>query len=560
MESPSLRGRRNEPVEVKHKIKEVVRDERKRDYSEKRHSEIYESRHYRPEKEHYSRSGHYKADSRREHYRIEEKGAGIMVKERRSSKSTLRMIQEEIVSIVERDYHNRVILQMITDFIGKSLPIPSFIADNQDSISSFASISFETREKVKRPLPTFKKLKSSEPVEKTSSKLIKKNYKLLSKKKRFYMESDADSSSSSSLSGSSNSDSDDEGIFGFKLFVGENLPIQPDLMEIDANEIETTDIQKSKLAEQVDLKDHHVLKDSKIPKKPRTKKSAKKKANRQIKDAIIYQKPTRIPFNFTELEERVAPEIWAKAALVPDGDYQSDVLLDISDLKLEEMGYDSEDQRIITFLLMKEAEKRTEARSNRMHLFDEDGQRRHLTGSARSEGYYAITSAEKKAHARVVSQRNRDTTTSPSKILATTSIPSEMRTASSRASRFTQRQLILGPDSKKQPVPIDSAESVRFKQMKNRKTRLKFAKSDIHDWGLFAMEKIEANDMIIEYIGEKIRLKIADLREIQYEKQGIGSSYLFRVDDDIVIDATKIGNLARFINHCCEASAIPFNN
>jgi SET domain-containing protein len=58
--------------------------------------------------------------------------------------------------------------------------------------------------------------------------------------------------------------------------------------------------------------------------------------------------------------------------------------------------------------------------------------------------------------------------------------------------------------------------------------------------------------MIIEYIGEKIRLKIADLREIEYEKQGIGSSYLFRVDDDIVIDATKMGNLARFINHCCE--------
>ncbi|GLD48987.1 histone-lysine N-methyltransferase SETD1A [Lates japonicus] len=33
--------------------------------------------------------------------------------------------------------------------------------------------------------------------------------------------------------------------------------------------------------------------------------------------------------------------------------------------------------------------------------------------------------------------------------------------------------------------------------------------------------------------------------------QGIGSSYLFRVDHDTIIDATKCGNLARFINHCC---------
>ncbi|NXT72868.1 SET1A methyltransferase, partial [Chaetops frenatus] len=34
-------------------------------------------------------------------------------------------------------------------------------------------------------------------------------------------------------------------------------------------------------------------------------------------------------------------------------------------------------------------------------------------------------------------------------------------------------------------------------------------------------------------------------------QEGIGSSYLFRVDHDTIIDATKCGNLARFINHCC---------
>uniref|UniRef100_A0A672MJU3 SET domain-containing protein n=2 Tax=Sinocyclocheilus grahami TaxID=75366 RepID=A0A672MJU3_SINGR len=57
--------------------------------------------------------------------------------------------------------------------------------------------------------------------------------------------------------------------------------------------------------------------------------------------------------------------------------------------------------------------------------------------------------------------------------------------------------------------------------------------------------------MIIEYVGQSIRQVIADMRERRYEKEGIGSSYLFRVDQDTIIDATKCGNLARFINHSC---------
>mmetsp|Transcript_11354 Transcript_11354/g.38728 ORF Transcript_11354/g.38728 Transcript_11354/m.38728 type:complete len:97 (-) Transcript_11354:340-630(-) len=30
-----------------------------------------------------------------------------------------------------------------------------------------------------------------------------------------------------------------------------------------------------------------------------------------------------------------------------------------------------------------------------------------------------------------------------------------------------------------------------------------------------------------------------------------GDCYMFRVDDDTVVDATLKGNVARFINHCC---------
>lgn len=87
-----------------------------------------------------------------------------------------------------------------------------------------------------------------------------------------------------------------------------------------------------------------------------------------------------------------------------------------------------------------------------------------------------------------------------------------------------------------------------------RKKQLKFARSGIHDWGLFALEPIAADEMVIEYVGESLRQSLADLREKKYESEGCGSSYLFRVDTETIIDATKCGNLARFINHCCNVS------
>ena len=51
-----------------------------------------------------------------------------------------------------------------------------------------------------------------------------------------------------------------------------------------------------------------------------------------------------------------------------------------------------------------------------------------------------------------------------------------------------------------------------------------------------------------------MRQAVADERERRYEAAGIGSSYLFRVDHDYIIDATRNGNMARFINHCCDVS------
>jgi len=91
----------------------------------------------------------------------------------------------------------------------------------------------------------------------------------------------------------------------------------------------------------------------------------------------------------------------------------------------------------------------------------------------------------------------------------------------------------------------------KYNQLTMRKKQVKFMKSAIHGWGLFALEDIAQDDFVIEYVGQQVRSGLSDIREIDYTKKGIGSSYLFRLDGTHVIDATKHGNSARFINHCC---------
>lgn len=58
-------------------------------------------------------------------------------------------------------------------------------------------------------------------------------------------------------------------------------------------------------------------------------------------------------------------------------------------------------------------------------------------------------------------------------------------------------------------------------------------------------------EMVIEYAGELIRSTLTDKREKYYDSRGIGC-YMFKIDDNLVVDATMRGNAARFINHSCE--------
>ncbi|KAJ3342175.1 hypothetical protein HDU93_002965 [Gonapodya sp. JEL0774] len=130
------------------------------------------------------------------------------------------------------------------------------------------------------------------------------------------------------------------------------------------------------------------------------------------------------------------------------------------------------------------------------------------------------------------------------------SLASQGSKISSRAIRSNQRSLVAGLEQ----AAGDAGDVAGLGQFKERAKKLRFGRSPIHNWGLFAHEAVDAGDIVVEYIGQLIRQRVADQREYQYLASGIGSSYLFRVDEDTIIDATKMGNLARFINHSCDSN------
>lgn len=94
----------------------------------------------------------------------------------------------------------------------------------------------------------------------------------------------------------------------------------------------------------------------------------------------------------------------------------------------------------------------------------------------------------------------------------------------------------------------------KYKYMRETfRKRLAFGKSRIHGFGIFAKQPHKAGDMVIEYTGELVRPPVADRREHFIYNSLVGAgTYMFRIDNERVLDATRAGSIAHLINHSCE--------
>ena len=87
-----------------------------------------------------------------------------------------------------------------------------------------------------------------------------------------------------------------------------------------------------------------------------------------------------------------------------------------------------------------------------------------------------------------------------------------------------------------------------FKKRKRRRFAVRM--SPIHGRGVFALVRISKGTRLIEYTGERISQQEADERYSE-EHEHSPHTMLFEVNDDVVIDATRRGSSARWINHSC---------
>jgi len=189
-------------------------------------------------------------------------------------------------------------------------------------------------------------------------------------------------------------------------------------------------------------------------------------------------------------------------------------------------------------------------------LLDEKHPLHHVAGAWRAEGLKKVPQIQKSSY---LPQRNR----------AAVSAEDAGALTSGRTARVTGRRLALDMETHRKTAASVTAESdlFAFNQLRIRKKQLRFARSAIEGYGLYAMETIQTGEMVCEYVGEICRSAVAEIREQRYLKQGIGSSYLFRIDADAVCDATFRGSVrwvslqgdadirSRLINHSCDPSA-----
>ncbi|KNC56044.1 histone-lysine N-methyltransferase [Thecamonas trahens ATCC 50062] len=73
--------------------------------------------------------------------------------------------------------------------------------------------------------------------------------------------------------------------------------------------------------------------------------------------------------------------------------------------------------------------------------------------------------------------------------------------------------------------------------------------------GLRACSKVSQGDLIMEYVGDIIDKREFNRRVKAYADENITHFYFMSIGNEEMIDATKAGNISRFINHSCAPNA-----
>ena len=74
-------------------------------------------------------------------------------------------------------------------------------------------------------------------------------------------------------------------------------------------------------------------------------------------------------------------------------------------------------------------------------------------------------------------------------------------------------------------------------------------RSSVHGRGVFAMKPLAAGERVLQYKGEITSWRNAVRR---HQREGVeGHTFLFGLSDGSVIDGSRGGNSARWLNHAC---------
>lgn len=101
-------------------------------------------------------------------------------------------------------------------------------------------------------------------------------------------------------------------------------------------------------------------------------------------------------------------------------------------------------------------------------------------------------------------------------------------------------------------IPKEKCVNRRFQQLQWKQVSIRNVGK--RGWGLFVDEFVEAGDLILEYVGEVItKGSCEDRLSRVYSKDR--HFYMLTLDSNSIIDATRVGGEARFVNHSCSPNA-----